>query len=70
MCCSPWGPKELDTTERLNGTELRWGQAHKPCGGGEDAAASSRLSEMPCCPNPTGGKVTFRQSTAHLIFTL
>ena len=21
MCCSPWGRKELDTTERLNGTE-------------------------------------------------
>ena len=23
MCCSPWGHKELDTTERLNWTELR-----------------------------------------------
>ena len=23
-CCSPWGHKELDTTERLNWTELRW----------------------------------------------
>ena len=22
-CCSPWGHKELDTTERLNWTELR-----------------------------------------------
>ena len=22
MCCSPWGRKELDTTERLNRTEL------------------------------------------------
>ena len=21
-CCSPWGRKESDTTERLNGTEL------------------------------------------------
>ena len=21
-CCSPWGSKELDTTERLNGTEM------------------------------------------------
>ena len=21
-CCSPWGCKELDTTERLNSTEL------------------------------------------------
>ena len=21
-CCSPWGHKESDTTERLNGTEL------------------------------------------------
>ena len=26
MCCSPWGRKESDTTERLNWTELRaWG---------------------------------------------
>ena len=23
-CCSPWGHKELDTTERLNWTELNW----------------------------------------------
>ena len=23
MCCSPWGRKELDTTDRLNRTELR-----------------------------------------------
>ena len=23
-CCSPWGLKELDTTERLNWTELNW----------------------------------------------
>ena len=22
VCCSPWGPKELDTTEQLNCTEL------------------------------------------------
>ena len=22
MCCSPWGRKESDMTERLNGTEL------------------------------------------------
>ena len=22
VCCSPWGHKESDTTERLNGTEL------------------------------------------------
>ena len=22
MCCGSWGRKELDTTERLNGTEL------------------------------------------------
>ena len=25
MCCSPWGRKELDTTEWLNWTELVWG---------------------------------------------
>ena len=24
-CCSPWGCKESDTTERLNWTELNWG---------------------------------------------
>ena len=23
LCCSPWGRKESDTTERLNRTELR-----------------------------------------------
>ena len=23
VCCSPWGRKELDVTERLNCTELR-----------------------------------------------
>ena len=22
MCCRPWGRKEVDTTERLNGTEM------------------------------------------------
>ena len=25
-CCSPWGCKESDTTERLNWTELNWKQ--------------------------------------------
>ena len=25
-CCSPWGRKESDTTERLNWTELNWGR--------------------------------------------
>ena len=24
VCCSPWGPKELDTTEWLNWSELNW----------------------------------------------
>ena len=24
VCCSPWGPKESDTTERLNKTELKF----------------------------------------------
>ena len=23
-CCSPWGGKESDTTERLKQTELKW----------------------------------------------
>ena len=26
-CCNSWGHKELDTTERLNWTELNWGHA-------------------------------------------
>ena len=25
VCCSPWGCKELDTTERLKWTECQWG---------------------------------------------
>ena len=25
VCCSPWGLKELDTTERLNGTPIKGG---------------------------------------------
>ena len=29
VCCSPWGHKESDTTERLNWTELNWGQLGK-----------------------------------------
>ena len=24
VCCGSWGCKELDMTERLNGTELNW----------------------------------------------
>ena len=24
VCCSPWGCKQLDTTERLNWTKLNW----------------------------------------------
>ena len=24
VCCSPWGPKDSDTTEQLNWTELNW----------------------------------------------
>ena len=27
VCCSPWGPKELNTTERLNWAELRQSKA-------------------------------------------
>ena len=30
-CCSPWGHKESDTTERLNGTELNSQQGTPPC---------------------------------------
>ena len=25
VCCSPWGHKESDTTERLNGTDVYFG---------------------------------------------
>ena len=28
VCCSPWGHKELDTTEWLNWTELNWTEAY------------------------------------------
>ena len=28
-CCSSWGHKELDTTERLNWTELNWSPMEK-----------------------------------------
>ena len=27
-CCSPWGGKELDTTERLNHKDVMWISAH------------------------------------------
>ena len=30
-CCGPWGRKELDTTERLNWTELNTEGAGMPC---------------------------------------
>ena len=30
VCCSPWGRKELDTTEQLNWTELRHVGGSKP----------------------------------------
>ena len=35
MCCSPWGCKELDTTEQLNWTELNgnWDSPTKSCWG-------------------------------------
>ena len=28
-CCSSWGRKQLDTTERLNWTDLNWGTLYK-----------------------------------------
>ena len=31
VCCSPWGHKESDTTERLNWTELNWSCGHSQC---------------------------------------
>ena len=33
-CCSPWGCKELDTTESLNRTELNWGKEEATLGRG------------------------------------
>ena len=32
VCCSPWDHKELDTTERLNGTELGLGAGKREWG--------------------------------------
>ena len=29
-CCSPWGRKQSDRTERLNGTESYWTSSHVP----------------------------------------
>ena len=29
MCCSPWGCKESDTTERLNSLEISGGSVHQ-----------------------------------------
>ena len=29
MCCSPWGQKESDTIERLNGTEHIYTESRK-----------------------------------------
>ena len=40
MCCSPWGRKESDTTERQNWTELICGQ--RP--GGEEGGGTSNFS--------------------------
>ena len=33
-CCSPWGCKELDTTESLNRTKLNWGKEEATLGRG------------------------------------
>ena len=40
VCCSPWGRKESDMTERLNWTELICGQ--RP--GGEEGGGTSNFS--------------------------
>ena len=31
VCCSPWGHKELDTTERLSWTDMDWTQSIENC---------------------------------------
>ena len=36
-CCSPWGRRELDTTEQLNWTELNWWPKHMSLPLGSDS---------------------------------
>ena len=41
MCCSPWGRKELDTTERLNNKQNEYASTDA----GEDARRTLRLMD-------------------------
>ena len=43
VCCSPWGRKESDTTERLNATN-KWKRRHREqaCGPGDRAGGRER----------------------------
>ena len=43
VCCSPWGHKELDMTERLNWTEGHTVTTARPC-------SSHELSSLRLCP--------------------
>ena len=48
-CCSPWGHKELDMTERLNWTELNWKLLGFLCGSAvkESACNAGDLGSIP-----------------------
>ena len=46
-CCDSWGRKELDTTERLNWTELNWTSYIVSCKDSQNLGLSVRLSLLP-----------------------
>ena len=46
--CSPWGHKELDTTERLNNSSL------KPVGRKNSSDVGAHTAGLPCCTLPLG----------------
>ena len=48
MCCSPWGRKESDTIERLNGTELPAQSRGELTPEASSLAVGVRLPSAPC----------------------
>ena len=46
-CCSPWGCKELDTTERVDNNSTHRGQPSRPHLEGEPLASSAQAGCVP-----------------------